>query len=171
MALVVEDGTGKADAESYVSVADCVAYAAANGLTFSDDPEATAEQALRRATAWIDATYRNRFPGVRSHGRTQALEWPRGWAEDANCYAISATEVPPEVVNATCEAAIRELAEPGLLSPDLERGGDIKRLKAGSVEIEYGAAAPTSTTFAAIDNALSSILKARTAYSGRAVRG
>lgn len=166
--MIVEDGTGLANANSYASEATFEAYCEPRGLTAgSGDVEA----ALVRATAWLDATYRARYPGVKSNGRSQALEWPRGWAEDADGNAISATEVPIEIVNATCEAALRELSEAGSLAPDLERGGDIRRLKAGSVEIEYGAAAPVATTFAAIDNALSGILKARAAYSGRAVRG
>jgi len=47
------------------------------------------------------------------------------------------------------------MAEPGSLSPDLDRGGAIKTLKAGSVEIDYAESAPVSTTFTAIDGLLS----------------
>ncbi len=171
MALIVEDGTGKASAESYVSVADCVSYAAARGLTFPAAPVDLAEAALRRATAWIDAQYRTRFSGYRQHRRLQALEWPRGWAEDSECNPIPATEVPVEIIHATCEAAVRELAEPGSLSPDMERGGAIKRLKAGSVEVEYSTAATATTTFQTIDGLLASLLKPRSVYTARAARG
>lgn len=34
------------------------------------------------------------------------------------CNAIPATEVPIEIIHATYEAALRELASPGSLSPD-----------------------------------------------------
>ncbi|MGA0564166.1 DnaT-like ssDNA-binding protein [Ancylobacter sp. VNQ12] len=172
MALIVEDGTGKADAESYVSVSDCAAYALAHGWAFDPEPEYAAEQALRRATTWIDATYRSRFTGRRTNGRKQALEWPRVDAHDKQCPPdyIESDEVPQEIVDACCEAAIRERAEPGLLSPDLERGGDVRRLKAGSVEVEFGASASVGTKFSAIDNVLVGLLTAYSPYSGRAVR-
>lgn len=170
MTLVVEDGTGLSTAESYVSVADCAAYATARALSFSTEDTAAAEAALRRATAWIDGQYRSRFSGVRQHRRLQALEWPRGWAEDNECNPISASEVPVEIVHATCEAAVRELAKPGSMSPDLKRGGAIKRVKAGSVEVEYGAGATATTVFATIDGILASLLRPRSAYTARAAR-
>lgn len=137
MTLVVETGTGSATAESYVSVADCEAYAAARGLTFTASPDAEAQAALRRATAWIDATYRARFPGTKLNGRDQALEWPREDGEDVNGDAIAEDEVPVEIINATCEAAVRELASPGSLSPDYVASERVKRERVGSLEVEY----------------------------------
>lgn len=137
MPLVVETGTGAANAESYVSVENAAIYAAARGLTFPASPLAPAEQALRRATAWIDATYRGRFPGTKMNGRSQALEWPRSDAEDRNCDEIPSDEVPVEIVNATVEAAVREMASPGSLSPDYVASERVKREKVGSLEVEY----------------------------------
>ncbi|MBB6306225.1 DnaT-like ssDNA-binding protein [Xanthobacter tagetidis] len=171
MALVVETGEGLGGAESYVSVADCAAFASARGLTFPASPEASAEAALRRATAWVDATYRSRFPGQRRRQRDQALEWPRIDACDREGYAIDYDSVPSEIVIATCEAAVRELAVPGSMAPDLERGGAIKRVKAGSVEVEYSGAADATTTFSVVDNALGPILRRATPFTARAVRG
>ncbi|GJE00556.1 DnaT-like ssDNA-binding protein [Methylobacterium isbiliense] len=192
--LIVENGTGLPDAESYVSVAEACAYHLARRNDAWLDPEVPdefREAALVRATAFIDATYRDRFPGYRVQGRVQALEWPRVSAftlvpdngrsaaflpgQDplfrSGVDAIPSTEIPREVVAAVCEAALRELTEPGSLSPDLERGGAIKRLAAGSVEIEYAGGAPASTTFQAIGLALASLLLPANPYSGRAVRG
>lgn len=173
MALVVEDGTGKADAESYVGVADCAAWATKNGAAFSAAPEASAEAALRRATRFIDATYGARFIGFRTNGRAQALQWPRRDAYDeANDEYLPDDEVPQEIVTAACEAAVRELAEPGSLAPDLERGGAVKRLQAGSVQIEYAGNASALTTFTVIDNALAGLLTLTGGgFVGRAVRG
>lgn len=158
MALVVEDGTGKEDADSYVELADAVAYAAARGLTFPASPAGPAEAALIRATAAIDATYRARFPGQRTNGRAQSLEWPRKYAGDAAGEPIADDEIPQEVINATCEAAVRELSSPNSMMPDLERGGQIKSLQAGSVAIEYGSNATAQTTFSLIDGILSSLI-------------
>lgn len=173
MALTVEDGTGLADAESYVSVADCEAYCTARGLTFSTGATPDKEAALRRATSYIDGAYRARFIGWRTNGRAQALAWPRRDAFDVATgeYLVS-DEIPPELVAATCEAAVRELAEPGALAPDLERGGAIRSLKAGSVGIEYAGNAPVATTFTAIENALAPLLNSTGGgLVGRAVRG
>jgi hypothetical protein len=170
MALVVEDGTGLSTAESYVSVADAATYASNHGLTFAASPEAAAEQALRRATQWLDATYGSQFPGTRTNGRSQALQWPRTDATDVEGEEIASDEIPVEIINATIEAAIRELATPGTLTPDLKRGGSIKRVKAGSVEVEYGAGATAMTLFTKIDAVLSSLIEKRSPYSVRAVR-
>jgi hypothetical protein len=162
MALSVEDGTGDIASD---------AYASARGKVFPSSPAAPAEAAIRIATSWIDATYRGRFPGRRLNGREQALEWPRSGATDTNGEEVASDEVPQEIVNAVCEAAIREFAKPGTLAPDLKRGGAIKSVKAGSVQVDYMAGASAETTFKAIDQALSSLLPARSAYSVLAVRG
>jgi hypothetical protein len=76
MALIIEDGTGVLNADSYVSASRAQAFASSLGLAWPENVTA-AEQALRRATRFIDASYRGRFLGVRVKGRAQALEWPR----------------------------------------------------------------------------------------------
>lgn len=118
MALVVEDGTGLSSAESYVTVADFASYHAARGKPDLDDDDEAAEAALRRATAYIDGRYRARWPGYRTHGRSQALAWPRRAVIDGEGNAVADDEVPSELIAATCEAAARELASPGALLPD-----------------------------------------------------
>lgn len=172
MTIIVEDGTAPADANAYVSVDDCAAYCDARGLTFGTSPTTAGEEAIIRATAAIDARYRGRFPGYRTNGRGQSLEWPRTGALDAEYQPIGGDEIPVEIIHATCEAAVREIAEPGSMMPDLERGGGVKRLKAGSVEIEYGSNATAQTTFTLIDGILSPLLGAAvSSYVGRAERG
>lgn len=139
MALIVEDGTGLPDAESYVSVANCSTYCVKHGLTFDTAVTADAESALRRATEFLDYTYRQRFPGSRTHRRNQALEWPRtaayyytqdivsrGLYGGRGLYAgcdellwqydpIDSATVPGEIINAACQAASLESVSPGLL--------------------------------------------------------
>jgi hypothetical protein len=172
MSLVVEDGTGKENADSYVELADAVTYANARGLTFPASPAGPAEAALIRATAAIDATYRARFPGEKTNGRSQSLCWPRKYAGDAEGNPIAEDEIPQEVINATIEAAVRELASPNSMMPDLERGGAIQRLKAGSVEIEYGGNATARTAFTLIDGILAGLLGvAQPSFVASAVRG
>lgn len=194
MALIIEDGTGKPDADAYLALADVAAYAEANGLAWAPSDDAAGEGAIRRATRFIDTTYRARFPGYPSRGRAQALEWPRlnafveragqrvqwlaypaGYGPDGPTSPvmdlIPSNEIPREIKAAVSEAAIRELAKPGSLAPDLKRGGAIKSAGAGSARVEFFGNAPARTTFQAIDLALGALLMPTSPYSGRAVRG
>lgn len=174
MALTVEDGSGLADAESYVSVADCSTYCTARGLTFSSGTTENKEAALRRATAYIDGAYGPMFLGRRRNGRDQALQWPRIEAYDDSAEEyIDQDAVPVEIVHATCEAAVRELATPGSLNPDLKRGGAIKSVKAGSVAVEFMGNAPADTTYRIIDRLVAPVLSTGGASGlvGRSVRG
>jgi hypothetical protein len=137
MTLIVEDGTGLPDAESYVSVEDAQTYAERRGLDFDVSPPDDLEAALRRATTWIDATYGPRFGGTRKNGRAQALQWPRADATDAYGEDVPDDEVPVEVVHATIEAAVRELATPGGLNPDYVGTERVVREKVGDLEVQY----------------------------------
>lgn len=166
MALVVETGTGSSTSESYASLSAASAYAAARGLTFAiaDDDEPLAEQALRRATAWLDATYRGRFPGWRKNRREQALEWPRESAYDAMCppNLLADDAIPIEIVNATIEAAVREKANPGSLSPDVTPGRIMSEVSVeGAVSVKYvapGGIADQRPVSTVIDGILSTLL-------------
>ena len=188
--LILEDGTGVLLADSYVAASDVLVYATAHGASFDLTGDVAADAAIRRATQFIDS-YRNRFPGYRSHRRLQGLEWPRigaftylssagrgdlsyrGVDFDPGYAYILNNEIPIEVKKASYEAAIRELADPNSMQPDLERGGQIERLKAGSVEIQYGANARALTTWTVIEGLLSGLLMAGNAggVSGVLMRG
>lgn len=140
MAIVVEDGTGLADANSYISTDYLIAYAIDTGQTDAlsgGDPAAAAI----RATTWIEGNFRSQFPGTPVNGRDQALHFPAEDGIDANGYDIPSDEVPVEVQKATAEAALRELASAGSLSPDQAVGSSVvKREKVGSLEVEYAVA-------------------------------
>jgi hypothetical protein len=157
---------------SYATVATADEYfGRRQNDTWMAENEGDREAALIRATQAIDALYRGRFPGSRTDGRTQPLEWPRSQAYDIDDEEIADDEIPQEVIDATCEAALRELVEAGSMMPDLDRGGGIKRVKAGSVEVEYNGAASATTTFSLIDGILAPIVGNPSKYYGRAVRG
>ncbi len=169
MAILVEDGTGLAESNSYVGESDFGVYCDDRGIT---PATGDAEAALVRATQWIDATYGARFPGSRLNGRDQALQWPRSSASDLSGNLIADDEVPVEVINATCEAALRELTELGSLAPDLDRGGQIKELQAGSVRLVYGSNASATTTFQVIDGILAGLIGgSQVGFTAHAVRG
>jgi hypothetical protein len=158
--VVVETGSGVTGANAFLSVADWKAYADQQGWDYST-AEYTEDQigsAIVRGRAWLDAMYRSRWPGSRANGREQSTAWPRKDATDGDGEVIVDDEIPAEVKDASAEAAWRELQEPGSLSPDLERGGAIKSLKAGSVEITYADGASSLTVYSGIAQMLDGLL-------------
>lgn len=82
--LVVEDGTGRSDAESYLSVSEfrSMALRVGNPLEVSDATDAVVQSWLRLSARWgVDAIYSAVLTGVRTR-KSQALEWPRDGAGD-----------------------------------------------------------------------------------------
>ena len=108
MSLVVEDGTGKADAESYVAVADVEAYAVRWGKSFAG-LEAEKEAACRLSCRRLDQEFEDQFPSLRMTD-TQALAWPRGWFYDRHSVYVESGVIPPALKDAQCELAIRQRA-------------------------------------------------------------
>ena len=88
-ALVVEDGTGLATSNSYATTAFCDTYFANQGglAAWTNANVQVRTRALVQATMWLDANYGTRFAGYRG-SNTQALEFPRSLAYDAQGYAI-----------------------------------------------------------------------------------
>ena len=171
MGLILEDGTAPSGANAYAteSMADTYFDDRSNSdwANSTDDKEA----ALIRGSIALDGLYRSRYPGYRTNFRNQGLEWPRTMAYDSEGILVAGNTIPIEIVNATCEAALRELLTPGSMIPDLERGGGILSLSAGSVRIDYGAAATPYTTFGVINGIMSSLLGPAAPYSSRTARG
>ncbi|MDQ0462625.1 hypothetical protein QO010_000373 [Caulobacter ginsengisoli] len=135
MALIVEDGTGRADAEAFVSVAGFKAYCDGRGVDWSSLADAQIEALLRQGADYLGEAYRGRLAGWRVSTR-QALDWPRAGAprrDAGGCVYYDSASVPGEVARANIEAALR--ARNGALSQDL--GQAVKRKKVGAVEVEY----------------------------------
>lgn len=154
MALEVEDGTGKANAESFISVADAGTRHTAFGNAAWTGTDAVKEAALRRATAYMEQAYRTRWVGCRVES-DQALSWPRVVTELVDGFWIDSDVVPAEVANACADLALRALADD--LNADQERA--IVREKTGPIETEWDRYAPQTTQFRAVDMMLSHLLK------------
>jgi len=108
MAIIVEDGTGKGDANAYASVAHGDAYHEghlyATAWTAATTPNK--EKALVMATRLIDSQYQ--FAGWKA-STAQALQWPRASCLDPDGEDdLPADAVPQAIRDATCELA-REL--------------------------------------------------------------
>lgn len=167
--FVVEDGTGLSTAVSYASRAEADEYHARRGnATWTLLTNGNKKAALVKAADYIGQMYRSRWKGARINS-TQALDWPRNFVErddyeysTLNGYQIisgnyfyPSDEVPVEVKNAACEAALSSLTA-ALLA---EQGQDIKREKVDVLEVEYNVYSPQRRRFPVIDGLLKPFLK------------
>lgn len=165
MALVVEDGSGIANAESYASVSDADTYHSnMNATAWAAAATPAKEAALRAATVYIDGRYGARFPGWK-RTKDQALLWPRSGAVDASGWSIESTgalAVPSPLKRAVAHLAATALTT--TLAPDVDRGGRIKSksINAGQgavgVATEYESGAPIGTTYRTVDLLLAPLL-------------
>lgn len=146
--LIVEDGTGLEDAESYVSVEEYRAYCEKRGLTIVNDDEAALNAKAIEATEFVDSS--RRYKGVRKAGG-QAREFPRTGCTDWSDYEVEG--VPRRVKDATLY--LMHVAEREPLFTDLDRGGKIKSESvAGVVSTTYADDAPTGKCFTTADRLL-----------------
>lgn len=171
MAIVVEDGTGKADAVAMASAATADAYFTARAITAWTGTTTAKEAALIRGWQYVENAYRGRWKGSRTH-REQSLAWPRmsgvtfgddlsGAIYDQDGHFIESDEIPQQVVDANCEAAL--LVVQGVdLEPRLARGGAVRRkkVKAGPVEseTEYADSASARDRITVIEGLLSGLV-------------
>lgn len=158
MSLVVEDGTMVAGAESFASVAAADAYLAARGVTaWAALGTPAKEQALRKATDYMEQFYRLNWKGWRLDA-DQALSWPRSNVEldDAPYMTlVEQTEVPDGVVNACIELASRASTE--TLAGDLTRGKSSVTI--GPISTTYDRADPQYKRFRVVDAMVQPYLK------------
>jgi hypothetical protein len=159
----------------YGTLAAADTYHAARGNSTWTGTNAAKEIALLRGSEYIDQAYRSGFPGYKTELRDQLREWPRAWAVDTDGVSIGSTVVPDEVINASYEAALRELVDAGSLLPDYTPGGQEKRVKVDAFEVEYTAphgAASVLPVISIIRGILTPILtgSVNSNIAGRAVR-
>lgn len=159
MTLIVEDGTGLANSESYISVAAATTYftARANLNWPSDVP--TCEAALRAATDFMVGLYRLQWSGYRTL-QTQALDWPRSYCPRLDVvggfYAgypnyYDNNVVPIEVQTACAELAVRYIVN-GDLAPDVDQLET--SISVGPIKVTYADGASPLVSFTAVTRKL-----------------
>lgn len=162
MALIVEDGTGKTDAESYCSVADMRTYCDGLGLVLTGVTDTRCEQMLRQATAYLFG-YTKLWKGLQLTA-AQALDWPR-YDVIVNGYQLESSVIPLALVRANAALAFRALSGP--LSPDV-KGVAVKKVKLGPLEKEWDTVTPPANSsaprFPEVTRLLSGLLAASNAY-------
>lgn len=137
MALVLEDGTGLANSNSYVSLAEAGVYFSADLVTSPLwDALPDQENQLIWATRVLDQKTRWRGTTANNNGTTivQALRWPRQnmWDRDGN--SVSNLIVPIQVKQATCEMA------KWMIANDVTTGQNVdylQRLKVDVIELTW----------------------------------
>lgn len=160
MTIVTEDGTGKIDAETYISVTDADAYHSnRNNTAWSLLSTSIKEANLRKATDFMIGQYRDRWFGRRFY-TTQALDWPRigvvlsdfGDPQFGSygLYQVSNIIVPNEVKNACAELALR--ANSGSLQADLSQKTIEKTV--GPIRVKYDQNATAQKQYVQIDSML-----------------
>ena len=140
MPLVVEDGTGRADAESYLTVAEFKGYCDGRGMSYAGNSDAVIEQKLRIAAGYIDTVERYKGSRLRS---AQSLEFPRDGLTDWG--GLEVTGVPGRVKQACAELAFKAFTEN--LYVDLDRGGKVASQSVGPISVSYAADAPAGKSF------------------------
>lgn len=150
MALIVEDGTGMTNSNTYASEAELVAYAAARGVTIANT--ITDEQLLITAMDYIE---QQPFKGTKNT-KEQALQWPR-FGVKIDGYYIDTDEIPLLLKEAQMENA---LGIDSGSNPLASEGRSTKREKVDVIEVEYMDGARNKTYLAAAEAKLTKLLKA-----------
>ncbi|WP_095093846.1 DnaT-like ssDNA-binding protein [Pseudomonas sp. Irchel 3A5] len=135
--LIVEDGTGKPDAESYATAEDLVLYAMKFGVVIPADAVAQ-EALLRRAALAMDGMT---WKGRKSSG-DQALSWPRREIR------LDGENKPERYLPARIQygqmALAAEIHKDDIDPIDQRKGAVTKDKVDGAVEREYAVISSTS---------------------------
>ena len=125
MAILIEDGTIIAGANSYVTAAYLETYAGSMGETFTID----AEVLINKSALYVESLNHK----GRKLTKAQSMQYPRsGVVIDG--FAVLTTEIPTLLKTLQCEVAIAINAGNDPLST-IDRA--VKREKVGPIEIEY----------------------------------
>lgn len=122
MGVVVETGTGLANANSFIAVSDAITYAADRGLDFATDPtEPDAIAAVIKGGDYLRNELRFLYRGLRMLV-TQRMPYPRTGASERGGGPLPDGIIPWRLIDTQCELAI--LSYNGVdLQEDLENGG------------------------------------------------
>jgi hypothetical protein len=134
LTLVPEDGTGLANANSYLTLIQADDYFSSHPYyadPWNDLGNLDKNNVLAAATSQLDALFRWRGAVAVA---TQALGWPRVGAYDDEGRLVSSTIVPRAVRNATCELAIF-ISRGDAFAPASNTG--IDRLKIDVIELQF----------------------------------
>lgn len=142
MALIVEDGTGRADAQSFVDVVDIAAWASARGLSFSGTAPQQEQSAVRAFDYIRNGQRFRRWRGALLNG-SQRGPYPRTGVTLEDGTALVDAVIPWQIKDAQCALAV------------LDRGGTSLQtiIKNGGAMVSSKSVGPLSTSYAVPTNA------------------
>lgn len=146
--IVIEDGTGKTDSNSYASEAELTTYAGDRGITITGTNAILLIQAM-------DYIEQQNFKGDKNTDE-QALVWPRYNVYVDNYYVDNDT-IPVLLKEAQMEVALSYDAGN---DPLATIGRETKREKVDVIEVEYMDGARSNPYLAAAMNKLAKLTKA-----------
>ena len=149
MALVIEDGTGLTNSESYVDVAYVDAYFLKRGIT-EWAGLTNREQLIIRAMDYIENNYT--YQGTKLIS-TQALQFPR--------LINGETVYPIALKNAVCELALKSNEEDLLADTDKTT----IREKVGALEVEYDPNQDNTKSYNYVNKLLAPYLVSTSSFS------
>jgi hypothetical protein len=140
MSFIVETGAGLVDATAYGSVDDALDYIEIKGTLLSAPWFALSATEQENFIMWATRLLDQRayFSGSKTFSRG-SLRWPRQGVIDRDGISIAYDKIPRVIRDVTFEVA-NHLVVRGLdpsAQPSTLATGNIKRLKADVVEIEY----------------------------------
>lgn len=133
MAFIIEDGTGKEDSNSYVTVQEFKDYFLDRGQDFSAIGDSTIQPWLILSTEYCDMNYK--YVGYRSSSK-QALDWPRVGAIDKRENIYTSSDIPVYLKNAVCELALA-VKQYGTLEYDNVKDRGLKSKSMGPLSVTY----------------------------------
>lgn len=144
MALIVEDGTGVVDANTYSTVAEFSTYHSERGNDIQSLDVTAIERILIRATDHIEQVWGMRFKGGREFD-LQPLSFPRRNLYDFDGDLVKS--IPSKLKWAQAEYALI-LDSQGLYYPLGDRTGEkiFERVVIGPIEVEDRYQAPATTS-------------------------
>jgi hypothetical protein len=162
MALIVEDGTVVAGADSYLSLADANTYHSSHGspTAWASATNEAKEAALRYATMWIDGKFT--WQGSIT-SESQVLDFPRSNVWDEQGRALGTNTIPQRLKDATAEMALAHVG--AALNASLARGGQVRREQVGPIAIEYLEGANPETDYPYVKRLLSGYTSSQGARS------
>lgn len=172
MDLIIEDGTGKTDANSYVTLAEAEAFHELQGSAEKWTALSADDKAKNLILAFMDmeGMYRGKWIGQK-HNPKQAAAWPRsvkvGGDEtltDPDGVFIAVDEVPRPVKEAQLQVSLIRLNGGTFSMQTVTKDQYLKRKKVDVLEKEWSDKAPAQPRYPMIDNILFGY--AAGAYSG-----
>ena len=140
--FVVEDGTGKTDANAFETVEEAQTYWDARGRDYSCYSDPQIQQAIVRATQYLSESfqwkgYRTKVRDYDEPEKEQALSWPRIGVTDGEGILVPDDIIPRALKWATSEIAFYELTHPDAFDPVFEQNRIVDSERVGPLSVSY----------------------------------